>query len=83
MIPRPRAIRILLALLLGLGLAAGAVQAQRAVSLQDAVEKVQRETGGKILSAQTVKVGKTKLYRVKVLLPDGRVRVVQVPGAGR
>ena len=83
MIPRPRAIRILLALLLGLGLAAGAVQAQRAVSLQDAVEKVQRETGGKILSAPTVKVGKTKLYRVKVLLPDGRVRVVQVPGAGR
>ncbi|HQY36945.1 MAG TPA: hypothetical protein PLI00_10215 [Pseudomonadota bacterium] len=83
MIPRPRAIRMLLALLLGLGLAAGAAQAQRAVSLQDAVEKVQRETGGKILSAQTVKVGKTKLYRVKVLLPDGRVRVVQVPGAGR
>ena len=74
---------MLLALLLGLGLAAGAAQAQRAVSLQDAVEKVQRETGGKILSAQTVKVGKTKLYRGKVLWPDGGVRVVQVPGAGR
>lgn len=83
MIPRPRAIRILLALLLGLGLASGAAQAQRAVNLQDAVERVQRETGGKILSAQTVKVGRTRLYRVKVLLPDGRVRVVQVPGAGR
>jgi hypothetical protein len=83
LIPRPRAIRIVLALLLGLGLASGAAQAQRAVSLQDAVERVQRESGGKILSAQTVKVGRTRLYRVKVLLPDGRVRVVQVPGAGR
>lgn len=83
MIARSAAIRILLAALLGLGLAVGDVQAQRAVNLQDAVQRVQRETGGKILSAQTVKVGKTKLYRVKVLLPDGRVRVVQVPGAGR
>lgn len=83
MIARSAAIRILLAALLGLGLAVGEAQAQRAVNLQDAVQRVQRETGGKILSAQTVKVGKTKLYRVKVLLPDGRVRVVQVPGAGR
>jgi len=62
---------------------AGTVLAQRAVNLQEAVERVQQETGGKILSAETVRIGRQKMYRIKVLTPDGRVRVVQVPAAGR
>lgn len=58
------------------------VVAQRAIDLQDAVERVQRDTGGRILSAETVRIGRQKLYRVKVLTPDGRVQVEMVPAAG-
>ena len=35
------------------------------------------------LSAETVRIGRQKMYRIKVLTPDGRVRVVQIPAAGR
>jgi hypothetical protein len=61
--------------------AAAPVPIQPATSLQDAVERVQSQTAGRILSAETVRVGKQKLYRVKVLLRDGHVRVIQVPAA--
>ena len=57
--------------------------AQRAISVRDAVERVQRETKGRILSAETVQIGRQRIYRVKVLTPDGTVRVVSVPAAGR
>jgi hypothetical protein len=69
------------AALLALALATPAL-AQRAVNLQDAVERVQRQTAGRILSAETVRSGRQKLYRVKVLTPEGRVQVVTVPAAG-
>jgi len=57
----------------------------RVGSLQEAVEEVQRETGGRVLSADTVRAGPRELYRIKVLTPDGRVRVVTKSsrGAGR
>jgi len=42
------------------------------------VAKVQQETSGKVLSVQTLTMGKRKFYRIKVLTPDGQVRVVQV-----
>ena len=74
--------RILYSLLLATAVLASPVQAQRAVDLQDAVERVQRQTGGRILSAETVRSGRQKLYRVKVLTPEGRVQVVTVPAAG-
>ena len=44
---------------------------------------MQRETGGRILSAETVRIGKQKVYRIKVLTKDGLVKVVLVPAAGR
>jgi hypothetical protein len=69
----------LVALMLALPFAAAA---QRAISVRDAVEHVQRETGGRILSAETVQIGRQRIYRVKVLTPDGRVRIVSVPAAG-
>lgn len=79
----PRFHKLLVALLIALATAgAGPALAQGADSLQDAVERVQRETSGKILSAETVRIGRQKMYRIKVLTPDGRVRVVQVPAAG-
>ena len=38
-------------------------------------------TGGRVLDVQTLVMGGRPLYQVKVLLPDGRLRVVQVQGA--
>lgn len=48
----------------------------RADNLQDAIAQVQRETGGRVLSADAVPAGAGELYRIKVLTPDGRVRVI-------
>jgi uncharacterized membrane protein YkoI len=80
--PRHRKLtRLGVTLLLALGVAAPVV-AQRAISLQDAVERVQRETGGKILSAESVRQGRADVYRIKVLTREGRVQVVTVPAAG-
>lgn len=70
---RPRASLCALAL----ALAALSVEA-RELSAQEAVAKVQQETNGKVLSVQTLTTGKHKFYRIKVLTPDGQVRVVQV-----
>ncbi|MGH8171681.1 MAG: PepSY domain-containing protein [Rhodanobacteraceae bacterium] len=58
-------------------LAATVAQA-RELSAQDAVAQVQRDTNGKVLSVQTLTIGKRKVYRIKVLTHDGQVRVVQV-----
>lgn len=52
------------------------------VSINQAVQQVQRDTGGRVLSAETVGQGGRRVHRVKVLLPSGRVRVVTVD-AGR
>ena len=49
------------------------------ISLQDAVAKVERETHGKVLSAETKHNGKQTVYRIKVLTRDGQVRVIEVP----
>jgi uncharacterized membrane protein YkoI len=51
-------------------------------SLSEAVQQVQRETGGRVLSADTVSQGGRSVHRIKVLLPSGHVRVVTVD-AGR
>jgi len=50
----------------------------RELSAQEAVAQVQRETNGKVLSVQTLTIGKRKVYRIKVLTHDGQVRVVQI-----
>lgn len=48
------------------------------ISLDEAVARVRRETGGRVLSAETrANRGRTG-YRIKVLLRDGSVRVVNV-----
>jgi hypothetical protein len=73
--PFQATIQTLLAMLLGLLLAAPAL----AQTLNDTVRRVERETGGRILSAETVTSGSREVYRIKVLTPDGRVRVVQEP----
>jgi hypothetical protein len=71
---------ILLLLALGLSAVVGAAEPERPkLKLRDAEEQVRQETGGRILSAQTVGHGKNQVYRIKVLTAKGSVRVVQVP----
>jgi hypothetical protein len=65
-------------LLLALALFAMATTAWAKLSLQQAVEKVERETGGKVLAAETVTVGQQQIHRIKVLTRDGQVRVIQI-----
>ena len=45
---------------------------------EEAIARVQRETGGKVLTAETKQVGKRIIYRIKVLTHDGQVRIVEV-----
>lgn len=44
--------------------------------LSDAVREAERRTGGQVLSAEPRDEGGRPVYRVKVLTPDGRVRVL-------
>ncbi len=48
--------------------------------LDRAVGQVQRDTGGRVLSADVDERGGDRSYRVKVLTPNGRVRVITVDG---
>ena len=48
------------------------------ISAQEAIDRVQQETGGKVLNVQTLRMGKRKIYRIKVLTPNGQVRVIEV-----
>jgi uncharacterized membrane protein YkoI len=65
-------------LLISLILCFGTGAAHAELSLQQAIEKVQHDTNGKVLSAEPIQVGKKKIYRIKVLTRDGQVRVIQV-----
>jgi uncharacterized membrane protein YkoI len=57
---------------------------QGQLSLSDAADLVQRSTGGRVLSAQAVREQGREMYRIKVLTPQGEVRIVLVdPATGR
>jgi hypothetical protein len=64
-------------------LLAGAVAAQSSpqngLSLEQAVTRVQQQVGGKVLSADQRPTGRKVEYRIKVLTPEGHVRVIVVP----
>ena len=47
------------------------------IGMHRAIENAQRRHGGKVLSADRMQVDGRELYRVKLLTPSGRVRVVQ------
>ncbi|MGH8106607.1 MAG: PepSY domain-containing protein [Arenimonas sp.] len=54
-------------------------RAETKTSLTDSVRKVERQTGGEVLSAEPMQQRDGRqVNRVKVLTNDGRVRVVQV-----
>jgi hypothetical protein len=45
--------------------------------LPEAVARIERETGGKVLQVKPIQRGDREIFRMKVLTPEGRVRVVQ------
>ena len=45
--------------------------------LPASVRRVQRQTGGEVLRAQPIERDGQEIYRVKVLTPQGRIRVVE------
>ena len=47
--------------------------------LHQAVETARRRHGGKVLSAERMQMDGRDGYRVKLLTPSGRVRIVQMP----
>lgn len=49
------------------------------LTMQEAIAKVQHETGGKVLSAETKTQGTKTIYRIKLLTRGGQVKIVEVP----
>jgi len=43
----------------------------------DTVRRIERETGGRVLKVEPIHRGGSQMNRVKVLTPDGRVRVMR------
>lgn len=60
-----------------------APRTERPASLEQAVKQVQRDTRGHILAADTLSRGRTQVYRIKVLRPDGKVQVLQLHSSPR
>lgn len=52
-------------------------------SLAEAVEQVRRQTGGRILSAETRVKGGREVHHIKVLTKDGKVKTHKVQGRKR
>ena len=52
--------------------------AQGNQNLNNAVQSVKQETGGRILSAKTVNKNGKRVHKIKVLLPSGKVQVFSV-----
>lgn len=65
---------LLLAVLLLI--AGGGVLADDAGRLPETVSRIERETGARVLSAQRSQRGGREVNRIKVLTPEGRVRVM-------
>lgn len=49
-----------------------------AMTLHEAVQKVQRDTGGRVLSARTERRGDVIIHHIKVQTRDGVVRTVRI-----
>lgn len=69
---------LLSVIVLSVALATARPASAREISVQEAVDQVQRETDGKVLSVQTMERNKRKIYHIKVLTRDGQVKVFQI-----
>ena len=47
-------------------------------NLDQAVQQVKQQTGGRILSAKTKNKDGRQVHKIKVLLPNGKVRIIRV-----
>ncbi len=54
--------------------------AQARIGQGQAVAFARQATGGRVLDVQTQDMGGRLVYLVKVLMPDGRVRIIAVDG---
>ncbi len=45
--------------------------------MPESVQRIENETGGRVLQVRPMQRGDREIYRVKVLTPEGRVRVMQ------
>ena len=82
--PKHFAKQILIAVLAYLALGGGLAWAERSQrsdprdgDLPASVRRIQRETGGQVLRAQPIQRDGREVYRVKVLTPQGRIRIVE------
>lgn len=57
--------------------------ANQQISLDQAIARVREQTGGRILSAGSSSEDGRKTYRIKVLMPNGVVRVIHVDATGK
>jgi len=73
-----RAVRLLAACALALGLAAPATAD---ISREQAAAVAQRQTGGRVLSVERAEAGRHPVWRVKVVTPKGEVRVLFIDAA--
>ena len=71
-----------LALALGASPAASAQARSADLSLSDAVNRAQQETNGQVLSAESRHFDRRTEYRIKVLTPQGHVRVLNISASG-
>ena len=53
------------------------------VTLSQAVEQVRSQYNGRIVSAETKVNGNREVHVIKVLMQDGKVKTVRVPGKRR
>ncbi len=53
------------------------------ISLDQATEQVRRQTGGRILSAETVDKKGRRVHRIKVLTPDHKVVIREISAGSR
>ena len=53
-------------------------QPENHTNLDQAVQQVKKQTGGRILSAKTKNNDGKKVHKIKVLLPNGKVRIIRV-----
>ena len=47
-------------------------------SLNQAIQDVKQQTGGRILSAGTINKNDKHIHKIKVLLPNGKVRIIKI-----
>jgi hypothetical protein len=71
-----------LTLALGASPAASAQARSTGLSLDEAVTRAQQETNGQVLSAESRHFDRRTEYRIKVLTPQGHVRVMTIRATG-